>query len=226
MVLNDKSENAVAREFMLKRLLVVDDEPNLLVAVAAVLRGEGFEVMTARNGKDALLQIAKTLPDLIVSDVRMPLMDGFTLARQLRSAPHTKLIPIIFLTARDETEDRIEGFRAGVDVYLTKPFEPDELIAVIQNILNRVERTRTAITALVGQDAPKEQVFVRDEELTDAEWRVAEAVARGLSNKEIAVELRLSIRTIENHVSRILAKKRFSNRVEIARHILSSQSNQ
>lgn len=226
MVLNDKSENAVACEFMLKRLLVVDDEPNLLVAVAAVLRGEGFEVMTARNGKDALLQIAKTLPDLIVSDVRMPLMDGFTLARQLRSAPHTKLIPIIFLTARDETEDRIEGFRAGVDVYLTKPFEPDELIAVIQNILNRVERTRTAITALVGQDAPKEQVFVRDEELTDAEWRVAEAVACGLSNKEIAVELRLSIRTIENHVSRILAKKRFSNRVEIARHILSSQSNQ
>ena len=179
---------------MLKRLLVVDDEPNLLMAVAAVLRGEGFEVQTARNGKDALLQIAKSLPDLIVSDVRMPVMDGYRLARQLRSAPHTKLIPIVFLTAKDETGDRIEGFRAGVDVYLTKPFEPDELIAVIRNILSRVERTRTAITTLVSSEEPRDEVFVRDEELTDAEWRVAELVARGLGNKEIARDLNLSIR--------------------------------
>jgi DNA-binding NarL/FixJ family response regulator len=211
---------------MLRRLLVVDDEPNLLRAVAAVLRGEGFDVMTARNGKDALLQIAKSLPDLIVSDVRMPVMDGYTLARQLRSAPHTKLIPIVFLTAKDETADRIEGFRSGVDVYLTKPFEPDELVAVIQNILNRVENTRTAITTLAGRDEPKDEIYVRDEELTDAEWRVAREIARGLSNKEIAVELDLSVRTIENHVSRILAKKNFSNRVEIARLVLSKNSEQ
>ena len=212
---------------MLKRLLVVDDEPNLLTAIAAVLRGKGFEVTTARNGKDALLQIARSLPDLIVSDVRMPVMDGFRLARQLRSAPHTKLIPIVFLTAKDETEDRIEGFHSGVDVYLTKPFEPDELVAVVQNILARVERTRTAITTLVGSiSEPEKESFVRDEELTDAEWRVAAAVARGHSNKEIAAELDLSIRTIENHVSRILAKKNFTNRVEIARLVLSKQSNQ
>lgn len=211
---------------MLKRLLVVDDEPNLLTAIAAVLRGKGFEVTTARNGKDALLQIAKSLPDLIVSDVRMPVMDGYRLARQLRGAPHTKLIPIVFLTAKDETEDRIEGFRSGVDVYLTKPFEPEELVAVVQNILTRVERTRTAITTLVGREAPEEEIFVRDEELTDAEWRIAEAVARGHSNKEIAAELDLSIRTIENHVSRILAKKNFTNRVEIARLILSKSSDQ
>lgn len=210
---------------MLKRLLIVDDEPNLLMAIAAVLRDRGFEVSTARNGKDALLQIARTLPDLIVSDVRMPIMDGYRFARQLRGAPHTKLIPIIFLTAKDETEDRIEGFRSGVDVYLTKPFEPDELIAVVQSILDRVERTRTAITTLVGNEEPKEEILVRDEELTDAEWRVAELVARGFSNKEIAVELNLSPRTIENHVSRILAKKNFTNRVEIARLILSHQSN-
>ncbi len=168
---------------MLKRLLVVDDEPNLLTAIAAVLRGKGFEVTTARNGQDALLQIARGLPDLIVSDVRMPVMDGYRLARQLRSAPHTKLIPIVFLTAKDETEDRIEGFRSGVDVYLTKPFEPDELVAVIHNILARVERTRTAITTLVGREEPEDEIFVRDDELTDAEWRVAELVARGHSNK-------------------------------------------
>jgi DNA-binding NarL/FixJ family response regulator len=209
---------------MPRRLLIVDDEPNLLAAIAAVLRGEGFEVATARNGKDALLQLAISLPDLIVSDVKMPIMDGHALARQLRSAPHTKLIPIVFLSAKGETDDRIEGFRSGVDVYLTKPFEPDELIAVILSILQRVESTRTAITTLAGQSEPEEDTFIKDEDLTDAEWRVAEDVARGLSNKEIAAKLDLSIRTIENHVSRILAKKNFSNRVEIARFVLSTNS--
>ncbi|MDQ2747247.1 MAG: response regulator transcription factor [Acidobacteriota bacterium] len=205
---------------MPKRLLIVDDEPNLLRAVAVVLRGENFEITTARSGREALVAVAQSLPDLIVSDVRMPGMDGFELARKLRSSTHSALVPIVFLTAKDETEDRIEGFQSGVDVYLTKPFEPDELVAVIKNILVRVERTRSTIARLVG-DEEKETVFVRDEQLTAAEWRVAETVARGLSNKEIAAELNLSVRTVENHVSRILAKKNFTNRVEIARHIIS-----
>lgn len=208
---------------MTKRLLVVDDEPNLLAAIAAVLRGEGFEVTTARNGRDAMLQLARSLPDLVVSDVRMPIMDGYTLARKLRSAPHTKLIPIIFLTAKDETEDRIEGFRSGVDVYLSKPFEPTELIAVIQGILSRVENMRSAITSLVGENEKPDDLLIRDEELTDAEWRVAEEVTRGLSNKEIAQKLNLSVRTVENHVSHILSKKGMSNRVEIATSVLSTQ---
>ncbi len=208
---------------MLKRLLVVDDEPNLLRAVEAVLRGEGFEITTARSGREALIAVAQSLPDLIVSDVRMPGMDGFQLARKLRASTHSALVPIVFLTAKDETEDRIEGFESGVDVYLTKPFEPDELVAVIKSVLARVERTRSTIARLVG-DEEKETVFVRDEQLTEAEWRVAETVARGLSNKEIAEELNLSVRTVENHVSRILAKKNFTNRVEIARHIISHQA--
>lgn len=209
---------------MVKRLLVVDDEPTLLSAVAAALRSEGFEVATARNGKDAILQIARSIPDLVVSDIRMPIMDGYALARHFRSAPHTSLIPIVFLTAKDDTRDRIEGFRSGIDAYITKPFEPDELVAVIRSILERVERTRTAFATLTGSSEEKEEVFVRDTELTDAEWRVAEAIARGLTNKEIAAELNISIRTVESHVSRILGKKNFSNRVEIARSILTLRS--
>lgn len=208
---------------MSRRLLIVDDEPNLLRAVAAVLRDESFDVKTARSGREALVMIAQDPPDLIVSDVRMPGMDGYDLARRLRSTANFALIPIVFLSAKDETEDRIEGFRSGVDVYLSKPFEPDELIAVIRAILQRVERTHSTIARLVGSDVPEETVFVRDEELTDAEWRIAEAVARGLSNKEIAAEVNLSVRTVENHVSHILAKKQFGNRVEIARYLLSVQ---
>jgi DNA-binding NarL/FixJ family response regulator len=206
---------------MSSRLLVVDDEPNLLRAVAACLCAEGFDVVTARSGAEALVRVAESVPDLVVSDIRMPGMDGYQLARQLRSSPRTALTPVVFLTAKDETADRIEGFRTGVDAYLTKPFEPDELVAVIRNILDRVRRTHSEIARLVGAsqtEAAREDF--RDEALTEAEERVAAAVARGLSNKEIAAEFNVSVRTVENHISRILAKKNFTNRVEIARHVL------
>ena len=207
---------------MSKRLLVVDDEPNLLRAVAACLKAEDYEVKTARSGHEALLQLAESVPDLIVSDIRMPGMDGYKLARQLRGSPRTALVPIVFLTAKDETADRIEGFRAGIDAYLTKPFEPDELIAVVNGILNRVERTHSQIARLVSAASVSDSsISFRDEALTDAENRVALAVSRGLSNKEIATELEISARTVENHISHILDKTGFSNRVEIARYVFS-----
>lgn len=205
---------------MSKRLLVVDDEPNLLLAVAACLRSEGYDVTTARSGKEALLFLTTTIPDLIVSDVRMPGIDGFALVRQIRSSERTALVPIVFLTARDQAEDRIEGFHSGVDVYLTKPFEPDELIAVINGILNRIQRTHEQIAKLINSDNSETNIEFIDEDLTEAETRIAEAVARGLSDKEIATEFELSVRTVQNHVSHILSKKNFSNRVEIARYIL------
>lgn len=207
---------------MSKRLLVVEDNSDSLSAIAFYLRSEGFEINTARNGADALAQIVSEIPDLIVSDIRMPKMNGYKLARHLRSTPHTALIPIIFLTAYDKTENRIKGFRAGIDAYLTKPFEPEELLAVINCILDRVERTRAELTRLVSETELEEEIEVADEDLTEAEKRIAGAVSRGLSNKEIAHEFDLSVRTVENHISRILAKKNFSNRVEIARLVLEN----
>src|ERR1044072_1538345 len=206
---------------MSKRLLVVDDEPNLLRAVAACLKAEDYEVSTARSGHEALMQLANSVPDLIISDIRMPGMDGYKLARQLRGSPRTALVPIVFLTAKDETADRIEGFRVGVGSYLTTPFEPDELIAVVNAILQRVERTHCHIARLVSSGNTEEDasLSLQDETLTDAENRVAVAVSRGLSNKEIAAELEISVRTVENHISHILDKKGFSNRVEIARYV-------
>ena len=159
--------------------------------------------------------VAQSLPDLIISDIRMPGMDGYQLVKNLRSNPRTRLVPIVFLTAKDEITDRITGFRTGVDAYLTKPFEPEELTAIVQAILTRVERTHSDLARMFSE-AEEDRVFIRDEHLTDAEWRVAEAVARGLSNKEIAAELNLSLRTIEGHISRILDKKQLNNRVELA----------
>ena len=208
---------------MAKRLLVVDDDPGLLLAVSDTLRAEGYDVATARRGADALVRVAEALPDLIISDIRMPGMDGYQLVRNLRSNARTRLVPIVFLSAKDETGDRIQGFRSGVDAYIIKPFEPEELTAIVAAILNRVERTHSDLARMFGEKADDVREFIRDEELTDAEWRVAEAVARGLSNKEIAAELNLSLRTIEGHISRILDKKNLSNRVELALHVAAER---
>jgi DNA-binding NarL/FixJ family response regulator len=153
-------------------------------------------------------------------------MDGHVLVNRIRSSPRTALIPVIFLTAKDQKEDRTAGFRTGVDAYVTKPFEPDELLAVITAIFNRVERTRSEFSRLMGHAEAAEPSPVHDENLTDAEMKIAEAVARGLSNKEIAAGSGISVRTVENHVSHILAKKGFSNRVEIARFVLQVRSSE
>ncbi|HEY8562170.1 MAG TPA: response regulator transcription factor [Pyrinomonadaceae bacterium] len=208
---------------MARRLLVVDDEAKLLKAVAATLRAEDYEVLTARSGAEALVNVSRMIPDLIISDIRMPGMDGFELARVLRANPRTALIPIIFLTAKGERKDRIAGLRTGVDAYLAKPFDPDELLAVVSGILSRIERTGAEIARLVssvkGEDAdPHELNF--DVDFTEAERRVAALVADGLSNKEAAAALGVSVRTVEGHISNILSKKGWSNRVEIARHII------
>lgn len=211
---------------MAKRILVVDDEAKLLRAVAVDLRGEGYDVGTARSGAEALALVAQSLPDLIVSDIRMPGIDGYQLARRLRENQRTAIIPIIFLTAKDTSGDRIEGFRAGVDAYITKPFEPDELLVVIAGILRRVERTHAEIARIVGKtESPDAKRDFIDEGLTEAEERIAAAVARGLSNKEIAQEFRISVRTVEHHVRHILAKKNFSNRVELALHVRGHETN-
>ncbi|MEW6209772.1 MAG: response regulator transcription factor [Acidobacteriota bacterium] len=209
---------------MSKRLLIVDDEPRLLRSVAACLREEGFEVLTARSALDALMILARTVPDLIISDIHMPHMDGYAFVRHVRAAERTALVPVVFLTAKDQKEDRIMGFHAGVDAYIAKPFEPAELLAVITAIFNRIERTRTQLARLFISLEERSDPQFQDEELTEAESRIAEAVASGLTNKEIASQFGISVRTVENHVSHILLKKGFNNRVEIARYVIESES--
>jgi DNA-binding NarL/FixJ family response regulator len=205
---------------MAKRLLIVDDEPNLLRAVAACLRAEGYEVITARSGRDALATLAETMPDLIITDIRMPGMHGHALVHRIRSSPRSALVPIIFLTAKDQKSDRVEGFRTGADAYITKPFEPDELLAVISSIFSRVERTRAEVARLIGEPGHSEPETFYADDLTETEARIAGAVARGLTNRGIAKEFGISVRTVENHISHILSKKGFSNRVEIARFVI------
>jgi len=117
------------------RLLVVDDEPNILELLSVSLRFAGFEVATATNGVDALNTARSFSPDLMVLDVMMPGLDGFEVARQLRSTGD--LTPVVFLTAKDATEDRVQGLTIGGDDYVTKPFSLEEVVARIRAVLRR-----------------------------------------------------------------------------------------
>jgi two-component system, OmpR family, response regulator len=118
------------------RLLVVDDEPNIVELLSASLRYAGFAVATATDGAEAMAEARRSRPDLLVLDVMMPGMDGFAMVRKLRG--EGLRVPVLFLTARDATADRVAGLTLGADDYVTKPFSLEEVIARIRAILRRV----------------------------------------------------------------------------------------
>jgi two-component system OmpR family response regulator len=123
------------RESTEARLLVVEDEPNILELLSASLRFAGFEVATAATGFQALEAAKRQRPDLVVLDVMLPDLNGFDVAARLRSGEDR--IPVLFLTARDATEDKVKGLTLGGDDYVTKPFSLEEVIARIRAVLRR-----------------------------------------------------------------------------------------
>ena len=132
------------------RVLVVDDEPNIADVISMALRYQGFNVETAGDGRAALKAVSGFRPHLIVLDVMLPDMDGFEVARRL-GAQRTN-VPIIFLTARDATEDKVRGLTLGGDDYVTKPFSLEELVARIRSILRRAGLSEPDTGRLVFED--------------------------------------------------------------------------
>jgi two-component system OmpR family response regulator len=132
------------------RVLVVDDEPNITDLVATALRYEGFDVATASGGRAAIEQVASYRPHLVVLDVMMPDLDGFEVARRLRQ--EGRRVPVLFLTARDATEDKVRGLTLGGDDYVTKPFSLEELLARVRAVLRRVADSSEASARLTFSD--------------------------------------------------------------------------
>jgi two-component system OmpR family response regulator len=132
------------------RVLVVDDEPNIVDVVSMALRFQGFSVESAGTGAEAVSAVGAFHPHLIVLDVMLPDMEGFEVARRL-GAQHAR-VPIIYLTARDATEDKIRGLSLGGDDYVTKPFSLEELIARIRSILRRTGLAEPESSRLVFED--------------------------------------------------------------------------
>lgn len=132
------------------RILVVDDEPNIVDVVSMALRYQGFEVESAGTGGAALEQVTAFKPHLMVLDVMLPDMEGFDVAEKLR-AQRTD-VPIVFLTARDATPDKIRGLTTGGDDYVTKPFSLEELVARIRTILRRTGQVEEESHELIFED--------------------------------------------------------------------------
>jgi two-component system, OmpR family, alkaline phosphatase synthesis response regulator PhoP len=117
------------------RILAVDDEPNIVRLIQVNLERAGYQVETANNGVQALEKIHASRPDLVVSDVMMPEMDGFELLSTIRRDPALEDLPIIMLTAKAQDKNVMEGYARGADMYLTKPFNPAELLQFVKRIL-------------------------------------------------------------------------------------------
>lgn len=223
---------------MSAQLLLVDDEPGVREAVKDYLQEvSGFTVDVASNANDAWQMLQQKTPDLVITDIMMPQVDGYQFLKQLREDPRFKSLPVVFLTARGMTTDRIQGYQAGCDAYLSKPFDTDELVAIVENLLARravtaqekagtadlgnIEKELTAIREMLAQRGNISQTPppIRID-FTPREQSVLDLVAQGLMNKEIARRLETSVRNVEKYVSRLFSKTGTNSRTELVRYAL------
>lgn len=146
---------------MAYKILVIDDHPETLSIIQRVLQQQGYQVLGARSGFRGLTLAESENPDLVMVDGMMPEMDGWEVCRRLRATPKLAKIPIIMFTAVDEAEQKLAGFDAGADDYLTKPTEPDELVERVKTILDNRTPNATAQTRL-HEPLPKSKKRIND----------------------------------------------------------------
>ncbi|WP_414565904.1 MULTISPECIES: response regulator transcription factor [unclassified Anabaena] len=214
-------------------ILVVDDDLGTRLSISDYLELSGYSVITANDGQEALAMVDDYHPDLIVTDIVMPQMNGYELVRRVRQQPVFRLLPVILLTARTKTQERILGYQSGCDLYLPKPFELEELAAAIRNLLARSQIIQSEYRFshkenLGGSFATKEMDTHQSlsthiqqshllSSLTAREQEVLELLTHGFSNADMGNQLHLSPRTVEKYVSSLLRKTATSNRAELVR---------
>jgi two-component system phosphate regulon response regulator PhoB len=206
---------------MAQRILVVDDEPDLVELVRVNLAQAGFEVDTAGDGRSALQAIRSRVPDLVVLDLMMPDMSGTEVCRVLRADPNFAGLPIIMLTARADEVDRIVGLELGADDYVTKPFSPRELRLRVQAVLRRGAPAFAEKTLLdhrgVQLDTSRHRCFVEGAEvaLTTKEFDLLEQLMRRpgrvMTRDQLidivwGSDITVTARTIDTHLKRLREK--------------------
>ena len=199
-------------------ILIAEDEPGVRMLLKAHLESFGYSVISATNGVEALTMIRDYQPHLLISDINMPQKNGYELVKEIRTLPQFRLLPVVFLTEYDRLGDRVQGYQVGCDAYLAKPFEPEELEAVVRNLLERAQIIQTELHAANTYnhhhlEPPEAKTIAID--FTDKEKEVLELLVRGYSNINIGKSLHLSHRTIEKYVSRMLRKTSTKNRAEL-----------
>jgi len=200
------------------QVLVVDDDSTLRLVLVRRLETYGYGVTAAACGVEALALLDKTAPDIVISDIVMPTMDGFEFCRQLRSRPGGQLIPFIFLSSLGDLGHRVEGHRMGADDYLVKPFPMQELQAKIEGLVIRSRQVHQEVERMVhllqAQQTAQNQAPLP---FSPAEEKVFWEVVQGFTNKQVAERLFLSPRTVQTHLSSILTKLNISNRAQLVR---------
>jgi DNA-binding NarL/FixJ family response regulator len=206
-------------------ILIVDDEPSERAAIEDMLKFNGFEVQSARDGIEALDLMRQQVPDLILADIVMPEMNGYQFYDRVRGKPEWLWIPFIFLTGKDSAGDVRYGRELGVDAYILKPFEPHDLLAAVLGKLARFDqlvktggRTGPLIANRRDMAAFKRTMGT----LSGRERDVLMLVCGGLSNAEIADRLIIAVSTVKTHVSSILAKMGVGSRTEAASLVLQA----
>jgi len=182
---------------MAKQLLVVDDDPGLLLAVSETLRAEGYEVQTARRGSEAMVRVAEALPDLIISDIRMPGMDGLEVQEALQAKGVT--LPVIIMTGHGDVSLAVRAMKAGAVDFIEKPFQKAILLGAIEQAMGRLNH------AAANREQASEAA-VKLKALTPRERDVLDGLAKGLPNKSIAYDLGISPRTVEIHRANLMSK--------------------
>lgn len=204
-----------------ERILVVDDEPDIIALVAYHLAKAGYRVATAASGADALRAAQQEPPALVVLDLMLPGMSGFEVLETLRADDATRDVAVLMLTARREEPDRIRGLSLGADDYLTKPFAPQELVLRVRNILRRVSQGSSGTSMLrVGSiviDRAGHRVSIDDRELdlTPTEYRLLLTLAERRGRVQDRAHLLATVweaapdiqtRTVDMHVQRLRTK--------------------
>jgi DNA-binding NarL/FixJ family response regulator len=211
-----KEKILLSRKF--SKIMVIDDEERLLLAIKRYLVTQGFKVVVCESGKTALRKLDNEKIDLIVIDVLMSDLNGYDLVKKLRKLPKVGHIPFIFLTAKGMTEDRIKGYKMGCKAYLGKPFDPEELVAIIDNVLCNKKNIQNILNIKneihkLRDDIYKFSALEKYNNFTAREINILLAVSNGLSNKDIAHKLNISVRNVENYITRLLHKTKSTNRV-------------
>jgi DNA-binding response OmpR family regulator len=198
------------------RILVVEDNLAILDSLQNNLETDGYEVMVATRAAQAAPLAASQKPDLVILDVELPDGDGFSVLQQLRARGNS--CPIMFLSARSQEADKLQGFRLGADDYMTKPFSIMELLARISALLRRARGTvATAAPAADAQaGAPLDDAELKERfGLTARQITVARLLSEGCSNAEIAKRLEMSYFTARNHTEQVLLKLGVSSRAAV-----------
>lgn len=202
-----------------KKILLVDDDRNLINLLSNYLSIQGFSVNFAYTIPNALAFINYDCPDLIISDVMIKDLNGYDFIKLLKLDKNFVHLPFIFLTAKGMTSDRIRGYNLGCFAYLTKPFNPEELLVIINNIFTNINiiksthKFRATINTTLLNSSLLESFTVREK-------HILKLVIKGYMNKEIAVNLNVSLRNVEKYVSRLLYKTNTRNRVELIRSVM------